>query len=327
MQRLSQSTWRAFFLTLVLAGLSGSAFAKTEVKVGMYLTNLYDIDLNNSQYNAQFWVWFLHDNPDYQPANRTEIVNGKSWSRQNDFRDDSGDTIWDVMSFRALISEEWDIKRYPFDTQTLHIQLEDIEETAEDLTFVPDTAGTRIDESLIPDGWKLRDYRIDVASHQYNTSFGDPALGSETTSEFSRVSLVMTIEREGQRLFITIFIGFFVATLFVLMTLAVNMSRRAHPVIPLQPRVTLASGAIFSTIGSIYLLVNQMPYTTEFTLADSLLTTTSVGTVLCIVSSFTTDVVCKTDGAATMYRLNKVFFALFLVLHLGINTSFMMGWV
>jgi len=57
------------------------------------------------------------------------------------------------------------------------------------------------------------------------------------------------------------------------------------------------------------------------------LTTTSVGTVLCIVSSFTTDVVCKTDRAATMYRLNKVFFALFLGLHLGINTSFMMGWV
>jgi|AntRauTorckE5430_2_1112549.scaffolds.fasta_scaffold03546_3 hypothetical protein len=327
MQQFFQLIGRTCLLVLVLTGAPGASFAATEVKVGLYLTNLYDIDMHNSQYNVQFWVWFLHDNPDYDPTSRTEVINGKSWSQQNGVREVSGGQIWDVMSFRALIDEEWDIKRYPFDTQTLHIHLEDIEQTAANLTFIPDVAGTRIDESLIPDGWKLQDYRIDVSPHRYNTSFGDPALGSETTSEFSRVSLVMTLEREGRRLFTTIFIGFFVATLFVLMTLAVNMSRRAHPVIPLQPRVTLASGAIFSTIGSIYLLVNQMPYTTEFTLADSLLTTTSVGTVLCIVSSFTTDVVCKTDRAATMYRLNKVFFALFLGLHLGINTSFMMGWV
>lgn len=328
------SLWLPLLLMMVLLGradvgwsdTAASVDTKRQVEVGIFLTNLYDIDLNNNQYNAQFWIWFLHDDASYLPAQRSEVVNAKSWQRQNEFRDATGETIWDVMSFEALINEQWDIKRYPFDTQVLSIHLEDIEETTDHLIFSADTQGTHVNASVVPDGWQLRDYAISVAPHTYATRFGDPSLDVGDVSEFSRVSLDITLEREGQRLFITVFIGFFVATIFVIVTLAINMSRRAHPVIPLQPRVTLASGAIFSTIGSIYLLVNEMPYTTEFTLADSLLTTTSIGTVLSIISSFTTDVVCKTDKAALMYRLNKGLFVIFVVLHLGINGVFLMGW-
>lgn len=296
-----------------------------QVEVGIFLTNLFDIDLHGNQYSAHFWVWFLHDDLTYQPLQRTEVVNAKRARQHNEFRDIQGGSVWDVMNVEAVINEQWNIKRYPFDTQVLNIHLEDIEDTASDLQFIADTQGSRVDESLIPDGWQLSDYRVQVAPYTYDTRFGDPSLDGSASSDFSRISLAITLEREGQRLFITVFIGFFVATIFVTVTLAINMSRRAHPVIPLQPRVTLASGAIFATIGSIYLLVNEMPYTTDFTLADSLLTTTSVGTVLSIISSFSTDVVCKNGNAKVMYRVNKWFFAVFVVLHLGINTLFLIG--
>ena len=105
------------------------------------------------------------------------------------------------------------------------------------------------------------------------------------SSTFSQITAGVTIQREGGRLFATLFIGFFVATVLILMILIANMAQRLQPVIALEVRITLGLGAIFATLGSIFNFVNEMPYTTRFTLADSLLLTTSLGIVTGITSA------------------------------------------
>jgi len=318
-------------LTASLAVAAGPLRADTavgapkEVKVGIYLTNLYDIDLNNNEYKAQFWLWFLHDDDSYLPTERAEVVNSKQWHSTNEFSDVKEGKQWDVMSVEAVIDEQWDVTRYPFDTQTLHLHIEDIQETAKGIRFIPDIEGTNIDDGLVPDGWKLRDYAISAEDNRYSTTFGDPSLDAQTHSDFSRITLELTIQREGGRLFATVFIGFFVATILIMMILAVNMSRHLHPITSLDARVTLGTGAIFATLGSIFILVNEMPYTTNFTLADSLLFTTSLGTVFAISSSLVTDKLKESGWISLVYIANKCLFGLFIVMHFGFNGSFLVS--
>lgn len=318
-------------LTTSLVVASGPSWADNsgdgpkEVKVGIYLNNLYDIDLNNNEYKAKFWLWFLHDDDNYNPIERTEVVNSKQWSSTNEFSDEKEGKQWDVMNVEAVIDEEWDVTHYPFDTQTLHIRIEDIKETSEGIHLIPDTEGTSIDDDLVPDGWKLRDYSISSADNRYDTTFGDPSLEAKTYSDFSRITLALTIQREGGRLFATVFVGFFVATILIIILLGINMSRRVHPITPLAPRVTLCNGSIFATLGSIFVLVNEMPYTTSFTLADSLLFTTSLGTVLAIISSLVTDRLRDSGWGNEIYLANKVVFVTFIILHFGINGSFLVS--
>lgn len=296
-----------------------------QVEFGIFLTNLYDINLNKNQFNIQFWAWFLHSYPDYEPTKRTELMNAKSWTTQNAFRDQQDDVIWDVVNYRATMTQQWDVSFYPFDTQTLEISLEDIEETTAGVKFVPDVEGSKIADNLIPDGWVLKKFDIHVAPNRYQTAFGDPSLKKDQSSDFSRITVALTIQRDGERLFATNFIGFFVANILVLVTLSINSSRRAHNVVPLQPRVTLSSGSIFATIGSIYMLSKELPYTTEFTLADCLLTTTCLGIALAILTSVATDVISKIADKFPIYTFNKFILLAFCLAHIGFNGAYIVS--
>lgn len=312
-------------------GLSSTVFANDadtpvkDVKVGMFLTNLYDIDLNKNQFNVQFWAWFVHGDKTYEPTKRTELMNAKSWTTQNEFRGEVGDQYWDVVNVRAKIYQEWDVSHYPFDKQKLVIELEDIEETTGGVRFTPDVEGSKIDKGLIPDGWKMLGFDVSVAPNQYDTVFGDPSLGNQSHSEFSRITATLTVQRDGWRLFATNFIGFFVATILILLTLGINSSRRAHKTVPLQPRVTMSSGSIFATIGSIYMLSKELPYTTKFTLADGLLTTTCIGIGLAIIMSVLTDTLTSAEFKKSPYLINKIIFALFVFVHIGLNGYYLMN--
>lgn len=291
------------------------------VKVGLFITNLYDIDLSSNQYNVQYWLWFLHGHEDYEPLKRTEVVNAKSQSSRSGYRSEVENVYWDSVNHRAVINQEWDVSHYPFDRQVLSIQLEDIEETTENLRYVADVEGSRMAEGIVPDGWELTDFSVSSSSTRYQTAFGDPQVSHNSESEFSRITARITLKRDGWRLFATTFLGFFVATVLCLLVFLINMLPRAHSAIPLQPRITMTLGSLFAAVGSIYGIADTLPYTTAFTLADSLQYTTLGGAALATIGSVTADVLAKQEKMALLATLGKVFFAIYLVFHVVLNAT------
>lgn len=289
------------------------------VKVGLYVNNLYDIDFAKNQYDVEFRTWFVYDQPDYQPNGRTEIVNAKKFSAHDESTEVAGDNYWATMLFRAKIKQAWDISMYPFDTQELTIAIEDATDTTGTLLYQADTVGSRIAPDAIPDGWTLVDFKVDTSTTRYASTFGDPRLKADVEDDFNRVTATITLKREGTRLFITNFLGFLTATLLVIVVLGVNMSEKALAAIPLQPRVTLSVGALFSTVGSIYLLSTKLPYTTNFTLADSLQITTFVSITLAVISSVAVDILVKNGKQALIKKMMSLIFIFFLATHFGIN--------
>jgi hypothetical protein len=68
-----------FFLVL-LCGMQTNTFAqpaepaKDTVKVGIYITNLYDFDLADGSFVAEFWTWSLHNNDNLSFKDTQELV-------------------------------------------------------------------------------------------------------------------------------------------------------------------------------------------------------------------------------------------------------------
>lgn len=320
---LWKSTVRIIVITLLLApavfAQQGSEDNPEKVKLGLYITNLYDIDFAKNQYTVQFWTWFHHNNAGYSPNSTTEIMNAKTFKRNTPNEEVVEGIRWDTANIKATINQQWKVEDFPFDIQTFKIVFEDVNLTAEDLQFVPDIEASKIDPAAIPDGWEVEDFRLESVVNSYATAFGDPSATSDTKQNFSRMTVSIDLKRQGWRLFSTTFIGFFVATMLLLIVFVITSSHRAVAVIPQQPRITLCVGALFSAVGSIYGLSAKLPYTTEFTLADSLQVSTFAGVAFATIGSVASDVLMKNGKEDLAATINRFMFFMFILLSFGLN--------
>ena len=306
---------------LLLLTINFVAYAEEvkKVKVGVYITNIYDINFAKNEYTVQFWQWFHHEDDGYKPNSSTEIMNAKSFSKQSQNEEIVNGINWDTAKVKATINQQWKVKNFPFDTQDFSIVIEDVDLVSDDLIFDTDTVASKIDPKAIPDGWKLKSFELDSTVNSYNTAFGDPSASSDVEQKFSRMTVNVELERNGWRLFSTSFIGFFVATALLLVVFVITSIPRAVAEIPQQPRITLIVGALFSAVGSVYGLSTKLPYTTEFTLADSLQITTFSGVAFATIGSMASDVLRKNDRPILADRANKIMFGLFILLSFGLN--------
>lgn len=71
------------FFLILLCSISTNAFAqpaesaKDSVKVGIYITNLYDFNLADGSFVAEFWTWSLHNNDNLSFKDTQEVIKAK----------------------------------------------------------------------------------------------------------------------------------------------------------------------------------------------------------------------------------------------------------
>ncbi len=289
------------------------------VKFGMYITDIFDVDFAKNQYTVQFWSWFHHHDKNYHPNKSTEIKNAKSYTRESANEEVVNGINWDTSKVKATINQQWKVEKFPFDTQKFTIVVEDVDSVSDDLIFKPDLKASKIDPNAIPDGWKLQNFEMKSSINSYKTAFGDPSAASNVKQDFSQMTATVELRRDGWRLFSTTFIGFFVATALLLIAFLVLSIPSAVGTVQQQPRITLIIGALFSAIGSVYGLSAKLPYTTQFTLADSLEITTFAGVALAAVCSVFYDVLIKNEKPILAISLNRIMFCLFLLSSFGLN--------
>jgi hypothetical protein len=303
---------------LIIKDSSISELTDSQVKFGMFITNLHDINFAKNEFEVEFWSWFISNRSDYSPKERTEIVNSKKFSIRNNTKQKIENYTLHSQVFKGTIKQHWNIKRFPFDTQKLTISLEDTIDTTDNINFVLDNSSS-IANDIIPDGWELLNFNLGVSNTNYPTTFGDPRVSKDNNYEFSRATATITLKRNGTRIFITAFLGLFVATILIMIVFSINSFKQSISVIPLQPRITLCVGSLFAAVGSIYSLSNKVPYTTSFTLSDSLQITTFIGIAFAIISSVASDILLKAEKQNYQKVLMRSIWILFIVFHFGFN--------
>ncbi len=284
----NQSWNMKFFLSMVL--FLGAAFStkgqilpshdqRDTVTVGVYLISVHDINFHNKDYTARFWMWFLYDNPKFNFQYQLDIPNAKIIDTPEVFPDTINGKPWIMMKMKCAMKEKWNVLDFPFDHQSLHIQIENSLYDNKLLVFRPDVIGSSYDKKMTIDGWTITNFTISADSTVYPTAFGDYRVKKQN-SVFSSFNIDMDIQRDSWGLFTKIFIGMYISFLIAIVGFAPEPTE-------IEPRFALPVGGLFAAVGNKYIIDPLLPESSSFTLVDSLHTITFLAIfAMLLVSAF-----------------------------------------
>lgn len=232
---------------------------KDTVKVGVYLTTIYDLSLPENSFKTDFWIWFNFKNDSLKPLETMEITNAKETEFVLSSIEKKNDINWATHKCKANVKRQWAIEDFPFDVQYLEIQAEDAESDTTALIYVPDLKNSKIDKNVKIDGWDITDFSVQSNNVTYQTTYGDPELSG--TSTYPGVFIKVKIERQGLGLFFKLFIGVYVAFAISVLVFFIDP-------IDVDPRFGLSVGSLFASVGNKYIVDSVLPETITFTLVD-----------------------------------------------------------
>lgn len=307
-----------FFGTLFLTA-TGHASSEVQkgpehVKIGVFISNLFDVDFARQEVGSQFWIWFNHASPDFDPNTDIEIVNARSSEILDHIRADMGNgNYWDQQKYNTGLDQNWNVANYPFDRQKIRLVIESSDADARTLKFDADVDGTKLRRDLTLAGWKIEGIRIFAANELYETSYGDPTMSPIGPSIYPRVTIEIDVKRNGWRLLLSTFIGFGLAIALAGIVLTSSAFRRLSEVIDIGAQLAVGTGALFSTVGSGYILQSGLPPTTDFGLADAFQLTAFGVTFLTMLLIFVLHVLRKRRMREAAVVTGRVFFVLYLI--------------
>ena len=186
-------------ILLLLVMFAGPATAQPyTVEVGMYLIDIAHLDVKESEFFADFYVWYkAPPAASWTPAN-IEFMNGtvESAAELQLATDTVGRNVW-TQRIKGRFRGRFRLQAYPFDSQTLPISIEDSEYQTDKILFQPDSAGSQnfskwIEPELNVPDWEMAGATCTVDVHQYQTDFG---LGDQKTSHYSRLTFKLDLKR------------------------------------------------------------------------------------------------------------------------------------
>ncbi|MBI2900737.1 MAG: hypothetical protein HYY17_11185 [Planctomycetes bacterium] len=132
-----------------------------QIKVGAYIMSLGQFDLATGSYTVDMYLTFRGAKEDLDKLD-FEFMNGRG-GRDPIKRTDT------VAEYRvqASLYEQFDFHHYPFDTQTLTIQLEDKRLGMKELQFTPNKSDAGIDPKIVLTGWKITGWDHAATEQKY----------------------------------------------------------------------------------------------------------------------------------------------------------------
>jgi hypothetical protein len=188
-----------FFAALFFATLL-QAQKPHVVRTGVFLNNLYDLNMDAHSFYADFYIWFKWKG-DFDPTN-VEFVNAiEKWSVTNTHFDNDttpvhlkDGTNYRIFRIEGRFLHSFSLNRYPLDEHALDIQIENPDADADSLVYLPDTStvAASVRPTLHLVGWEQKDCRLTQAFHDYGTNFGNP---EENAHTYSNLTYTLTLGR------------------------------------------------------------------------------------------------------------------------------------
>ena len=160
------------------------------VTVGLYVINVYDINLSSQTYYLTGYVWMRWQGEN-DPTGSLEFTNTvEEWGllRKNLYEKPLvlGDgSYYQATRIQGRFFQPFDLTNYPLDKQKLILLIEN-SANADKVVFLPDTDASGYDQNLMAPGWNITSLQMESLLHDYGTSFGNPAdLGTYSALRFA----------------------------------------------------------------------------------------------------------------------------------------------
>ncbi len=240
-----------------------------KVKIGAYLERIEDLDIKQSSWTYEFYLWFS-----WKPS-ETDFI-GKLDKTHNDelpfsiingdiikanVIDEVYDTKKDIAYLQYFVKAKntqfFDVSLYPIDQHDLIIPIEHKWLDRTKLVFVPDTVDSKVSSRVNINGYeKESGVKLIEKPHAYKSARGNPKLDPGYKVDFSQLRMSLRIYKGGLSVIIKLFIIMFIAVLVTFIA----------PFTTDPSRYTV--GALFTTAGANYILAQKLPPTNNYTLAE-----------------------------------------------------------
>lgn len=284
------------------------------VKVGAYVMSVHNISFREREYMIRFWLWFIYKNSEFNFSKFVEVPNAKLLDKIDTLmeRDDSLTHI--MMKVQCTMKQDWDVGHYPFDKETLNVQIENTNFDSDALVFSPDSSGD-LSDTLSTQGWHIEKISNKVDTRIYRTTFGEQIVQTDKQDQnrfsyYSRYNINIAIKREAGGLFAKLFLGMYVSFLIAVISLFIDITE-------IQPRFEIPVGAMIAVVGNKYIIEPLLPEASNFTLVDILHLVTLVSILLVILVSCIT--LYKRNKAQSALRWNFWGRLLIVLLYVSIN--------
>jgi hypothetical protein len=190
----SSILYKAFLVLAIF--FSSNLVAQQKVQTGVYLLNMYDMNMDEHSFYADFYVWFRWRGK-IDPSNIEFVNSVEKWGMTNT---PFGDTIttlksgekYKIIRVEGRFFHSFGMARFPLDEHSLDIQMENPEYPVDSLIYEPDTSKNLIRNTLNLVGWQMKGSRMESKIHDYGTNFGN---AEENAQKFSNLTYSLTIGR------------------------------------------------------------------------------------------------------------------------------------
>lgn len=245
-----------------------------KVFVGMYLMNLYSLNMYENTFYADFYVWFRWKG-DLNPIEHFEFVNAvEKWAiTQNIFEEDTIITLPDGYQYNGFRIEgrfynPFTLHNYPLDKHILNIQLENNDYGTDSLVYLPDTAAapSQIRNEVALAGWSIENISLQSRIHQYGSNFGRT---DQPQQAFSNLAFELQIERPVKYFLLKLLLPLFIVIIAGLSAMLIYPTyidaRNALPIAALLTAVFLQQSYTASLPDVGYMVLMDKIYLVAYT--------------------------------------------------------------
>lgn len=287
-----------------------------KVFTGIYLMNVYDLDINEFSFYADFYIWFRWKG-NLDPMN-IEFVNSiEKWGLTKEVFHETR-RLPDGYNYNGMRVEgrfyySFLLDDFPLDRHTPGIRIENIAYPLDSLVYLPDTSKNLLRKDFIIPGWEIVGAKLSSHHNFYNTNFGEPG---RSGSAFSNFTFDLTIARPSSYFLMKLMLPLLIVMLASLGGLLV------HPWY-IDARISLPIGGLLSCVFLQQSYSDALPDVGDMVLMDKiyLLAYTLIAAILFRIIVDTQKIAADgKDAAHTLSRSDrKRAFWYFLVFLLGVG--------
>ncbi len=234
------------------------------VKLGVFITRLDNFNLGRKSFDASFWLWSVTPKGMASRLNSVEFVNAEVIQQSKSYVRDTPAGVWTQRKVVGSFHHDWDLRHFPFDHQNLVLEIEESLEYLKALVYVPDQTQLLIDDDISLRGWRVESSQVKAGSKTYLSSFGDPTLPPGSPTAYSRMDVIVRLERTNLTAFWKFTAGAYVAAVIALASYAFHVDQGQT----MSPRFGLLAGAVFAAIISLRTESSELGTTEYNTLVD-----------------------------------------------------------
>lgn len=218
------------------------AAAPAECKVGAFVIAIHSLDFARGTFAVEMWMWSVCPTGVASPLETMDFINADAVTASHVSAGERNGTVWSSRKVTATVRQRWDLTDYPFDRQTLQIQMEEASADASSFAYEPDNENSAVHSGIAIKGWKIVSFSLEPSMTTYDTTYGDPAAEAGGSSRYGRLTLKVGIERTEVASFFTLTVVVYAAFLFALSSYFVHLEG-LHIV---SPQMGLLAAALFA---------------------------------------------------------------------------------